>query len=89
MLSSLSNHGTFWMSQMGALKSYRNDIEGLRDVMQYYFTHQFLDQIAASGEQPFEAVRTRPFHYRGFNLEAMIVRLIVFIISVAMLLTHF
>ncbi|THH06239.1 hypothetical protein EW145_g4229 [Phellinidium pouzarii] len=32
----------------------------------------FQDQIAASGEQPFEAVRTRPFHYRCFNIEAMI-----------------
>ncbi|KAK0421794.1 hypothetical protein EV421DRAFT_1869350, partial [Armillaria borealis] len=31
-----------------------------------------MDQMAASGEQPFEAVRTRPFHYRCFNLEAMI-----------------
>ncbi len=63
------------MSQMGALKLYMNDIDGLREAMQYYFTHQFLDQVAASGEQPFEAVRTRPFHYRCFNLEAMIVRL--------------
>ncbi|KAF8337414.1 alginate lyase-domain-containing protein [Cantharellus anzutake] len=66
-----NNHGTFWMSQIGGIKLYRNDPGGVREGMQYYFTHQFLDQIAASGEQPFEAVRTRPFHYRCFNLEGM------------------
>jgi len=32
-----------------------------------------MDQLAGSGEQPFEAVRTRPFHYRCFNIEALIV----------------
>ena len=41
-----------------------------------FFKKQFLDQIAASGEQPFEAVRTRPYHYRCFNLEALIVRIL-------------
>jgi len=43
------------------------------DMLRHYFQNQFLDQIAASGEQPFEAIRTRPIHYRAFNLEAMIV----------------
>ena len=52
---------------------YLGDIQGAQTVLQNYFNHQFRDQIAASGEQPFEAVRTRPFHYRCFNLEAMIV----------------
>jgi hypothetical protein len=41
--------------------------------LQHYFNGQFLDQIAASGEQPFEAIRLRPYHYRLFNIEAMIV----------------
>lgn len=49
------------------------DNNGATNTLSNYFTHQFLDQVAASGEQPFEAVRTRPFHYRAFNLEAMIV----------------
>lgn len=48
-------------------------MQGAADALQGYFSHQYLDQLAASGEQPFEAVRTRPFHYRCFNLEAMIV----------------
>lgn len=49
------------------------DSNGAATALNKYFKSQFLDQIAASGEQPFEAVRTRPYHYRCFNLEAMIV----------------
>ena len=52
---------------------YIGDTQGAQAALKNYFTHQFQDQVAASGEQPFEAVRTRPFHYRAFNLEAMIV----------------
>jgi len=32
-----------------------------------------MNQIDANGEQPLEAVRTRPYHYRSYNLAAMIV----------------
>lgn len=48
-------------------------MNGARAVLQSYFANQFQEQIIASGEQPLEAVRTRPFHYRCFNLEAIIV----------------
>lgn len=62
------------MVQIAALKYITGDYDGVRKSINYFVTHQFQDQIAASGEQPFEAVRTRPFHYRCFNLEALIVR---------------
>lgn len=52
---------------------YAGDTPGAQAVLKDYFDHQFADQVAKSGEQPFEAVRTRPYHYRCFNLEAMIV----------------
>lgn len=65
------------MSQMTALKILQDDISGARSVLQYYYSHQYQDQIVGSGEQPFEAVRTRPFHYRCFNLEAMIVTIFI------------
>lgn len=52
---------------------YLGDTQGAQKTLQNYFSHQYRDQIAASGEQPFEATRTRPYHYRCFNLEAMIV----------------
>jgi len=68
-----SNHATFYVSQVIATRVLAGNISGATAAAQDYFSHQFLDQVAASGEQPFEAVRTRPFHYRCFNLEAMIV----------------
>lgn len=61
------------MAQVAALKYLLGDYAGVRNTINYFVTHQFQDQVAASGEQPFEAVRTRPFHYRCFNLEALIV----------------
>jgi hypothetical protein len=51
-----------------------DDIAGAKDALNHFFSTQFLDHIASSGEQPFEAVRTKPLHYRCFNLEAIIVR---------------
>ncbi|KZT30352.1 chondroitin AC/alginate lyase [Neolentinus lepideus HHB14362 ss-1] len=67
-----NNHATFYFNQLAVSKVFMGDLGGAADVLQRYFNTTFLDQIAVSGEQPFEAVRTRPFHYRCFNLEAMI-----------------
>jgi hypothetical protein len=50
-----------------------NDPNAAIGVLDSYFSGQFLDQIASTGEQPFEAIRSRPYHYRAFNIEAMIV----------------
>lgn len=61
------------MAQLAAVKMFIGDREGAIGLLKGFFDGPFMDQIAASGEQPFEAVRTRPFHYRCFNLEAMIV----------------
>ena len=68
-----SNHGTFFVNQLAAAKILLGDNRGAMDAVKGYFSGPFLDQVAESGEQPFEAVRTRPYHYRCFNLEAMIV----------------
>ncbi len=68
-----SNHLTYYIAQVAAVKIALGDSKGASDALQGYFGDQFLDQIAQSGEQPFESVRTRPYHYRCFNLEAMIV----------------
>ncbi|KAF8922406.1 alginate lyase-domain-containing protein [Mucidula mucida] len=67
-----NNHGTFFAAQMASTRMLVNDLVGARKIITDFFEHAFQDQIAASGEQPFEAVRTRPFHYRCFNLEALI-----------------
>lgn len=71
-----SNHGTFYVSQTAAIKSYLGDADAAKQDLTNFFNGHFKDQIAASGEQPFEAARTRPYHYRCFNLEALIVRTI-------------
>jgi len=68
-----SNHATFFYAQLAAIKLAADDGAGAQDALNRYFNEQFMDHIAASGEQPFEAVRANPYHYRCFNLEAMIV----------------
>jgi len=57
-----------------ALKIFVGDNNGATTELKEFFSKAFRDQVAASGEQPFEAARTRPYHYRCFNLEALIVR---------------
>lgn len=48
------------------------DITGAKNTTTTYFGEQYMDQINANGEQPLEAARTRPYHYRCYNLAAMI-----------------
>ncbi|KAG8684390.1 hypothetical protein FRC09_015423 [Ceratobasidium sp. 395] len=67
-----NNHGSFYPNQIAALKILIGDLPGATTVLQSYFANQFQEQVVSSGEQPLEAVRTRPFHYRCFNLEAII-----------------
>ncbi|KAF5312756.1 hypothetical protein D9619_003003 [Psilocybe cf. subviscida] len=67
-----NNHATFYVSQVVAAKYLAGDYDGAIIDLKKFFNGAFLDQIAHSGEQPFEAVRTRPYHYRNFNLEALI-----------------
>jgi hypothetical protein len=50
------------VSQVTVAKMLVGDNDGAASVLQHYFGVQFHDQIAKSGEQPFEAIRTRPYH---------------------------
>ncbi|KAH9486782.1 hypothetical protein JR316_0000847 [Psilocybe cubensis] len=67
-----NNHATFYTSQLAAAKFYTGDRAGAITDLKRFCSTTFLDQVAKNGEQPFEAVRSRPFHYRCFNLEALI-----------------
>ncbi|KAL1664043.1 alginate lyase-domain-containing protein [Schizophyllum commune] len=67
-----NNHASFFVSQLTSLLLFQGDTAGAKKVLDGFFHGAFKDQIAKSGEQPFESVRTRPFHYRAFNLEALI-----------------
>jgi len=67
-----NNHGSFYYTQLAALKLIANDQAGAKQVVQSYFSSIYLNQISANGDQPLESARTRPYHYRAYNLAAMI-----------------
>ncbi|KAJ3750201.1 chondroitin AC/alginate lyase [Lentinula detonsa] len=68
-----NNHGTFYYLSISALLLALDKPQDATNALEEFFRTTFQDQIAKSGEQPFESVRTRPFHYRCFNLEGLIV----------------
>ncbi|KAF9648312.1 chondroitin AC/alginate lyase [Thelephora ganbajun] len=67
-----NNHGSFYFNQVAALKILAGDNSGALNILGEYFDGIYKDQINADGEQPLEAERTRPYHYRTYNLAAMI-----------------
>ncbi|KAF5390349.1 hypothetical protein D9757_002788 [Collybiopsis confluens] len=67
-----NNHASFYHNSLASLYVALDRMEDARKTLDEFFKGPFLEQIAKSGEQPFEAVRTRPDHYRSFNLEALI-----------------
>jgi hypothetical protein len=70
---SVNNHGSFYFNQLATLQILVKDIKGANTTLGDYFSGIYMNQISANGEQPFEAARTRPFHYRCYNLNAMVV----------------
>lgn len=60
-------------NQIGALYIAVGDLESAKKAMNTYFDGIYMNQITATGEQPFEAVRTHPYHYRCYNAAAMVV----------------
>ena len=72
-LSRSSNHGSFYFNQIAALKILVGNKNGALDSLGEYFDGIYKNQINADGEQPLEAERTKPYHYRAYNLAAMIV----------------
>ncbi|KAG8731901.1 hypothetical protein FRC10_001365 [Ceratobasidium sp. 414] len=71
--ASTNNHGSFWYNQVAALQILVGDTAGAKSTIQEYFSGIYMNQIAANGDQPLETARTRPYHYRAYNLAAMIV----------------
>ncbi|KAL1749024.1 alginate lyase-domain-containing protein, partial [Schizophyllum fasciatum] len=67
-----NNHGSFFVSQLASLLLFQGDTAGAKRLLDSFFHGAFKDQIAKNGDQPFESMRTRPYHYRAFNLEALI-----------------
>ncbi|KAJ7662521.1 chondroitin AC/alginate lyase [Mycena polygramma] len=70
--ASVNNHGSFCFNQLASLKLLVNDVPGSVKVSNTYFNGIYQGQINSTGDQPFEADRTHPYHYRNYNLAAMI-----------------
>jgi len=68
-----NNHGTYFYNQLASLQILVGDTNGAINTTKSYFSKQYLNQISSTGEQPLESVRTHPYHYRCYNLAAMIV----------------
>jgi hypothetical protein len=68
-----SNHGSFYFNQLAALQVLVGDTAGAKATIEEFFTGIYQDQISANGDQPLETDRTRPYHYRAYNLAAMVV----------------
>lgn len=67
-----NNHGTYFYNQLASLQILVGDTAGAINTTKQYFSEQYMNQIDATGEQPLEAVRTHPYHYRCYNLAAMV-----------------
>ncbi|KAF7293086.1 Chondroitin AC/alginate lyase [Mycena indigotica] len=76
--ASLNNHGSYCFNQWASLKLLVNDIPGAVNISNRFFQGIYQGQIDASGDQPFEATRTHPYHYRNYNLGAMITNARIF-----------
>jgi Alginate lyase len=67
-----NNHATWWQVQALTYALRVGDVETAKATLSRYINGQFQQQINSSGEQPLEAVRERPFHYRCYNLQALL-----------------
>ncbi|KAJ7092858.1 chondroitin AC/alginate lyase [Mycena belliarum] len=70
--SATNNHGTFYVNQLAALKLIVHDTAGATTLGRGYFGGIYKRQLKANGDQPMEASRSRPYHYRNFNIAGMI-----------------
>ena len=68
-----NNHGSFYFNQLAALQVLVGDNTGAKATIEEFYNGIYQDQIAANGDQPLETDRTRPYHYRAYNLAALVV----------------
>ncbi|KAG8872922.1 hypothetical protein FRB97_007262 [Tulasnella sp. 331] len=67
------DHGTFWAAQTASLQVLVGNLTSANDTLQAFLQGAYLDQIDTVGEQPLEASKTPPLHWRAFNLGGIIV----------------
>lgn len=60
------------MNQVCALNVLLNQNDACVTALEDFYNGIYMDQITANGDQPLESARTRPYHYRAFNLMALV-----------------
>ncbi|WVQ79983.1 hypothetical protein IAT38_002084 [Cryptococcus sp. DSM 104549] len=70
--ASVNNHGTFYYNQISALYAFIGQPERAREYLEEFYSTIYLGQIHADGDEIYESVRTRPYHYRAYNLMALL-----------------
>ena len=66
-----NNHGTCWVTQVGAFARLTGDEELLAFCRDRFKTVLVPNQVAADGSFPLETARTKPYGYSLFNLDAL------------------
>lgn len=67
-----NNHATFFFNQLCALYVLLDEPAAAVKELEWFYDNTFQGQISASGEQPLESARTRPYHYTAYNLAALV-----------------
>lgn len=67
-----NNHGSFYYSQTASLQILVGDYTAATATLNEFYQGIYQAQITKTGEQPFEAERTRGYHYRSYNAGAVI-----------------
>ncbi|WVQ81559.1 hypothetical protein IAT38_003683 [Cryptococcus sp. DSM 104549] len=70
--ASKNNHGTFYYNQIASLYAFLGQPDRARANLEEFYSGIFLDQIHADGDEIYESIRTRPYHYRAYNLMALL-----------------
>ncbi|KAH7090027.1 chondroitin AC/alginate lyase [Auriculariales sp. MPI-PUGE-AT-0066] len=68
-----NNHGSYSFNTMAAFQLIARQPDEAKRYLQIYFDGIYQNQIDDKGEQPFEAHRTRLYHYRAYGAGANII----------------
>ena len=67
-----NNHGLYYDTQLAVFATFAGDSTVLPKILQGTVTQRIKSQIDIRGRMPHELKRTRPFHYTGFSIQALI-----------------
>ena len=70
-MNAANNHGTCWVMQVAAFAKFSGNDTLVQFCIDRYKNVLLPDQMAADGSFPKELVRTKPYGYSVFNLDAM------------------